>query len=154
MADLVLALCFSLLLLCGLEAPRVRILDLFLSCIRLSRAVSMAFKVSLLIGILEPRMGVSGKMVGVRSRAGCGVKILTVDVGGFLASLHHPPRSLVFSGEGEESLLDGHSQGSYGSLLLPVPLQVLSRCQHWQEPPLTYIVCLWASRLLAALSLS
>ena len=60
----VLFLCFSLLLLWGLEAPKVCILEPpFLSfcrlLIRLSRATSMALRVSLLIGNLAPSMGVS-----------------------------------------------------------------------------------------------
>lgn len=52
--------CLSLLLLIGLEAPRVSILLCFLSVITWSRLCSRAFKVSLRMGILlPPKMGVS-----------------------------------------------------------------------------------------------
>merc|ERR1719232_2067046 len=60
---LVLLRCFSLLLLWGLLAPSVCILEPFLSCRMLemscSLATSIAFMVSLLIGCFPPSIGVS-----------------------------------------------------------------------------------------------
>ena len=51
--------CFSRLLLCGFDAPRVCIRDCFRSVTTLSRTCSRAFRVSRRMPILVPRMGVS-----------------------------------------------------------------------------------------------
>ena len=122
----VLFLCFSLLLLWGLEAPKVCILDPpFLSfcrlLIRLSLATSMALRVSLLIGNLAPSMGVSANKKCWRLWKSLAPQKLTATL---LLSVHQG--SLVLAGESEESLLEGDVQRADGSLLVVAgPLQVL-----------------------------